>query len=273
MPCKLLDDLPREIRAEIYSYVLAPTGRITPKRSATGATLCSVPPLFPNGEINLNLLQTCRQIYQESKDVLWKDNILCFLPRRSISDPKEDVVFLYNDSPFARHARTVEIRFSPSDFDLAKVVTFVQPLGVSDPGELREVRFKISGMGTMTMFGESVSMIWQRAMRRRRYPHLKFGGFNPMSLFGILALAGNEENGHLRHLRRRLDIELGIRLSSNKARRSWFSVHKPEDCEETLQEFHRALGGDLYMDGVLCYRDGLRLRETFAALEAESQED
>jgi hypothetical protein len=125
----------------------------------------------------------------------------------------------------------------------------------------------------MTMFGESVSMIWQRAMRKRRYPHLKFRGFNPTSLFGILALAGNEETGHLRHLKRRLDIELGIRLSSNKARREWFSVHKPEDCEETLQELHQSLSGDLYMDGVLCYKDGLRLRETFAALEAESQED
>ncbi|KAE9365334.1 hypothetical protein N431DRAFT_430843 [Stipitochalara longipes BDJ] len=273
MLCKLLDYLPREIRAQIYAYVLAPTGHITPKRSPTGATLCSVPPLFPNGEINLSLLQTCRQIYQESKDVLWKDNILCFLPRRSIFDPKEDVAFVHSDCAFARYVRIVELRFTPSHFDLAKVITFIQPLGSWGTGSLREVRFKISGMGTMTMFGESVSMIWQRAMRRRRYPHLKFGGFNPTSLFGIFALAGNEEHGHLRHLRRRLDIELGIRLSSPKARREWFSVHKPEDCEETLQELHRSLGGDLCMDGVLCYKDGLRLRETFATWEAESQED
>jgi hypothetical protein len=102
---------------------------------------------------------------------------------------------------------------------------------------------------------------------------MKPRGFDSASLFNILRLAGNEETGHLRHLRRRLNIQLGIRLSSNKARREWFSVHKPEDCEETLRELHQSLGGELYMDGVLCYKDGLRLRETFAAWEAESSED
>lgn len=273
MPSRFLEDLPGEIRAQIYSYVLAPTGCITPKRTSTGATLWSWPSLFPNEEVNLSLLQTCRQIHEESKDVLWSDNILCFPPRRSIFDPEEDAVFVRSDSYFSRHVRTVELRFTPSPFDLAKVATFLQPLGAWDSGVLREVRFTISGMGTMTMFGELVSVIWQRAMRRRRYPNMKPGGFDSASLFNILRLAGNEETGHLRHLRRRLNIQLGIRLSSNKARREWFSVHKPEDCEETLRELHQSLGGELYMDGVLCYKDGLRLRETFAAWEAESIED
>lgn len=272
MPSKFLDDLPREIRAQIYAYVLAPTGRISIKRTPTRTTLLPYPSLFPNAEISLSLLQTCRQIYEESKEVLWNDNILCFLWRRSIWDPKEDAALVHSDSHLSRHVRTVELRFTPSPFDLAKVVTFLQPLGEWESGDLREVRFTISGMGTMTMFGELVSVIWRRALRRRTRPNVELPNFDSSTLFHILGLAGNEEKGYLRHVRRRLNIELGIRLSSNKARRDWFEVHRPADCEETLKELHQCLGGELYMDGVLCYKDGVRLRETFVAWAAESRE-
>ncbi len=102
---------------------------------------------------------------------------------------------------------------------------------------------------------------------------MKLGNFDQASLFHILRLAGNQETGYLRHVRRRLDIELGIRHSSNKARREWFGVHPPADCEETLTELHQGLRGPVSMDGVLCYNDGVRLRETFAVWEAESKED
>lgn len=277
MASKFLKDLPREIRTQIYAYVLAPTGRITIKRVYTKAAILPYPSVSPfvpeDGALNLSLLQTCRQIHQESKDVLWNDNILCFLWRRSIWDPKEDFEFLRSDSHLSRHARTVELRFTPSPFDLAKVVTFLQPLGEWNSGNLREVRFTISGMGTMTMFGELVSMIWRRALRRRRTPNAELGSFDSSSLFHILRLAGNEKSGYLRHLHRRLNIELGIKLSSNKARREWFEVHRPADCEETLNELHRCLGGELFMDGVLCYKNGFRLRETFATWEAETLEE
>jgi hypothetical protein len=273
MPSKFLDDLPREIRAQIYAYVLAPTGRISIKRTRSRTTLLSYPSLFPNAEISLSLLQTCRQIYEESKEVLWNDNILCFLWRRSIWDPKEDAALVRSDCHLSRHVRTVELRFTPSPFDLAKVVTFLQPLGEWESGVLREVRFTISGMGTMTMFGELVSVIWRRALRRRTRPNIELPNFDSSTLFHILGLAGNEERGYLRHLRRRLNIELGIRLSSNKARRDWFEVHHPADCEETLKELNRCLGGELYMDGALCYKDGTRLQETFVTWAAELQED
>ncbi len=72
---------------------------------------------------------------------------------------------------------------------------------------------------------------------------------------------------------RRLDIELGIRHSSNKARREWFGGQKPEDWEESVKHVHQGWGGVLFMDGVLCYNHGIRLREAFATWEAESRED
>lgn len=271
MSSKFLDDLPRDIRTQIYSYVLAPTGRIIIKgtsRIPTKATIHSYPALFPNAEISLSLLQTCRQIYEEAKDVLWIDNILCLPVSKSIGGVEaEDAMFRHNNPYLSRNIRILELQFAPLSFDSVKVDRIIQQLGEWKSVALREVWFTISSMGTMSMFGV---VVWRYILiMQGRTPHV---GLNA-TLPDTLSLAGNKETGHLRHLRRRLNIELGIRHISNKARREWFEVHHPADCEETLKDLHQCLGGDVYIDGALCYKDGIRLRETFAPWEAESRND
>ena len=117
------------------------------------------------------------------------------------------------------------------------------------------------------MFGETV---WRYILiMQGRTRHVRLDSPLP----DTLSLAGNKETGYLRHMCRRLSIELGIRHISNEARRKWFEVHHPADCEQTLKGLHQCLGGDVYIDGALCYKDGVRLRETFAAWEAESRND
>jgi hypothetical protein len=264
MSSKFLDDLPREIRTQIFSYVLAPTGRIIIKRTSgipTKAIIHSYPALFPGAEISLSLLQTCRQIYDEAKGVLWSDNILCLPFSKSIWDAEvEDAMFLRNYPYLSRNVRILELRLTPDSIDSVKVDRFLQQLGEWKSVVLREVWFTMSGMGTMSMFGETV---WRYIL------HIRLDAPLP----DILSLAGNKETGYLRHMCRRLNIELGIRHTSNEARRVWFENHHPADCEDTLKDLHQCLGGDVYIDGALCYKDGVRLRETFAAWEAESRND
>ena len=266
MSSKFLDDLPQEIRTQIFSYVLAPTGRIIIKQTSRTPTIHSYPALFTDAKVSLSLLQTCRQIYEEAKDVLWTDNILCFHLSKSIGGPEDGAVFLRNNSHLSRNVRIIDLRFTPGPFDLANLDKFFQLLAEWKLGVLREVWFTISGMGIMSMFGEAV---WEQALKGRTRPNIGLIS----TLFDTLGLAGNKERGYLRHIRRRLNIELGIRHSSSKARREWFGVHPPADCEETLMVLHQCFGGDLYMDGVLCYKEGIQLQETFAAWEAESRND
>jgi hypothetical protein len=214
------------------------------------------------------LLQTCRQIYEEAKDGVWIDNILCLPLSKSIGGVKvEDAMFLHNYSYLSRNIRILELRFTPDSLDSVKVDRFLQQLGEWKSVVLREIWFTISGMGTMSVFGEAV---WRYNLIMRGRPH-HVGLIS--TLPDTLSLAGNKATGYLRHMRRRLNIELGIRHTSNKARREWFKVHHPADCEETLKDLHQCLGGDVYIDGALCYKDGVRLRETFAAWEAESRND
>ncbi len=228
---KFLDDLPREIRTQVYSYALAPTGRIIAKRTSripTRATLHSYPALFPNAEISLSLLQTCRRIDEEAKDVLWIDNILCLPLSKSIWGAEvEDAMFLRNYPYLSRNIRIVELRFTPHYFDSVKVDRFLQQLGDWKSAVHREIWFTVSGMGKMSMFG---AVVWRYGLiMRGRTPHVRLNSPLP----DTLSLAGNKETGYLRHMRRKLNIELGIRQTSNKARRECFEVHYPTDCEET----------------------------------------
>ncbi|KAK0100828.1 hypothetical protein ONS95_007276 [Cadophora gregata] len=81
--------LPREIRDEIYSWILiSPTGYVRPIN--TGHSPTDPMPANPqftyshhtpfqrtsSESISFTILRTCRQIYVEAKDVFWKNNII-----------------------------------------------------------------------------------------------------------------------------------------------------------------------------------------------------
>jgi hypothetical protein len=164
------------------------------------------------------------------------------------------------------NVRTVEVQFTPIDVD--KVITYLPPLGSwARNGSLREVRFTVSGMGMMTLFGE---LVMSRRTNTPINETSRSGSGGSIPLFYVLGLAGNEDEDYLPGVKRKLHIGLRMGLLSNKMRREWFEQHPPAECEDTLNAMHHCLGGELYVDGKLCYKDGVRLRETFTICEVES---
>ena len=117
-------------------------------------------------------------------------------------------------------------------------------------------------MGTMSNFGEAL------------IPHLAEKNVTKMTdLYDMLRAAGDRKEGRLTHLKRGLDLQMGMYHLSSKARKEWFRQYSVEMCEDAFEEMHTLLRGDVRMDGVLCYRDGVRLRESFRQLGEESADE
>src|ERR1700731_4361894 len=80
MSLNFILSLPREVRDQIFIYALSsPTGYIyTSICTADRKHFALLPFELPNcvnpGRIRLSLLQTCKQIYQEAKDVVYEQN-------------------------------------------------------------------------------------------------------------------------------------------------------------------------------------------------------
>jgi hypothetical protein len=125
-------------------------------------------------------------------------------------------------------------------------------------------------MGLMTLFSELVLLSGTNAPPE----NLSRPGDRPsIPLLHVLERAGDDEGGYLLGVRRKLNVALRMELLSNKMRREWFQQHPLADCENTLNAMHLCLGGELYMDGILCYKKGVQLRETFGIYEIEGNGD
>lgn len=146
--------------------------------------------------------------------------------------------------------------------DIESVLWILQPLeALSRRGSLQEVSFTICGMGTMSKFGNAL------------IPVLSNKTLTKMTdVYEMLYAASDPRKGRIPHLKRSLDLKMGMELLSKKARKEWFRMYSVRLCEDALGQMHRILRGDVTMDGVLCYRDGVRLRETFKTLGEESAE-
>lgn len=144
--------------------------------------------------------------------------------------------------------------------DIESVVWILQPLeSLSRRGSLQEVSFTICGMGTMTKFGNALTPVLSNTTLTKM-----------TDVYDMLHAASDPREGRIPHLKRSLDLKLGWELLSKNARKEWFRLYPVRLCEEALGEIHRVLRGDVRMDGFLCYRDGVRLRESFKILGEET---
>jgi hypothetical protein len=125
MPPSFLN-LPLELRIEIYSYLFtAPKNRIelvkTPYRGASGpGARHKILPLNDDGgeEIRLSFLRTCKQIYAETKHLLWQLNTLHL---ESILHPaREGIIRPIAVMGFKHHVQSVQLDI---DFVLDKTVS------------------------------------------------------------------------------------------------------------------------------------------------------
>lgn len=181
------------------------------------------------------MIRTCKQVYRESRGVFWQYNTLV-IETRLLGTPNF-VNTLYTSW---EQLRSIELQFGLSKEDVENVRWILQPLeALSRRGKkLQEIQFTISGMGTMNKFGQAVRFDWT-----------PINGTTTMAdIYGFLNKASNPKTGCLAHLRRSLDLRLGMEHASANARKSWLETTPREQCEATLEKMHIVLGGDLFME-------------------------
>lgn len=262
--------LPPEIRKQIYAYLLAPTGRIKlfhfakeyPKISALRTE-----PFLTFEPIEYEILRTCKQIYEEASHAFWNLNLLRIeLP----NDTHHALIHRTLFEPRVRaNVRRIELRVwcNPQGLLDAKT-TFPGLRHLVDNGTLGEVLLTISGGATLSKFGDIVDS--SRYPRGRRpddlFPGNSIADWVSLRAF-LVGLSGDEagkaDEGCLSIIHRRLDLQLDMKNIPPDSAYQWLAHHPPLRSETLLWDVNKVFGGELSVDGVLCYKDEQQIRQTF----------
>ena len=258
MPSTLLT-LPQEIRNHIYSYIIAPTSRVCLHRhDSTHLFFAPYPTtsFLQRPTLDLRLLQTCQQVYKECRALFWVENAL----HLSMNGPYDELLPIHRRNLMERIHR-IELKFLLVPTDIPAYILYFKRLGQwAEQGNLHEVVLAVAGMGTMSQFGQIL-----RA--RKAHPVQKR---DVLTIFDMLRQGREKAEGVLLVPRRKLDLRFGFQHTSAKVRQFWFKEHTAKDCEDALRDLHEHLGGELYVDGELCYKDNKPIRETFKVWEVET---
>jgi hypothetical protein len=270
---RFLEDFPREIRDQIYHYVLvSPTGWaiLFPGQHGKHFRIRSydnsdTKPQY-GGLITLSLLSTCRQIHEETRDILLAENGVAF------ASPSH-LLYGFRELPaaLAKSIKRVEMRVClterhgleatakalgilgrwNAEGSLKAVTLNIAPEDVYDqsPG-LREALIKLREDG------EPVYLI-KRGKGRRL--NARRGDPLFQEYLSLLLGAGR---GCCSSLERKLVLNTGWACLSysGPGSRSGSSV---ESFCELVRELHDAWGGILSLDGVLCFKDHVEVGHLF----------
>jgi hypothetical protein len=281
MTSLFLAKLPREIRDQIYIYVLAPTGSVVlPDATnieergwrSTGARLEILPFVMErSGDlresvIKLSLLRVCKQIHGESKDLLWRHNAL-YLQR-----PSDLTIFIFWDRlayQLSHFLCTIDMDFVM--FDQRHIRSTKKALETfvawSRTGSLRKInlifvkRIRIRH-GYDTNFEELLA-IRTKAHIGSRLPMTWPTAEDCMKYWDLLWEVGSVKDGFAPHVQKRMIINSGLRNRNAHEKQQWLNRMLHSDPSGFATKLHEAFDGELWIDGVLCYKDGLQLYETF----------
>ncbi|KAE8445598.1 hypothetical protein EG329_013231 [Mollisiaceae sp. DMI_Dod_QoI] len=274
----LIDGLPREIRDQILLYVLAsPTGYVSlieadnddwPWRhlkeplkivptSSDGAILYDM-------KISLSVLRICKQIYYECKDILWKHNVL------RLQRPVDLTSFLVWDTlcrQLSCQLQSVELKF-----DL-----FVPRKFAATQGALQTL-VRWSRSGTLKKF----CLIFTKRVNRRtghdesfqevlgRWRGLPVWGTTPPpsisdceKYMALLRSLGSTDKGFASGVQKKVVLDTGLSTRTPLEKLMWLNRWSPLHPGWFAEELNHAVGGELYMDGMLCYKDGVKVEDVF----------
>lgn len=258
MPVNFLESIPREIRDEIYTYVLAcPSGsvRLFP-------WIYSPPNLRSNelqfdpsqnvitgneGPIDLSLLRTCKQIRRECKDIIWEHNGL------RLREPPN----LFNK--FKRYTTFRKIRY---------IKHIKIQLELLDWDELEWISKSLKAFVILAQEGslESIRLIATKDRRRRlvEFEHLanlkKQGENMDGRWYRAASISGFQSLSQ-----KTFAINTGWPRFSHWGKQNWLRVMllDPAQPNSLLKGIHDTFGGELYANGLLCYKDHTRVVEEF----------
>jgi hypothetical protein len=221
MPTSFLEVFPREIRDQIYAFVLASSSR--------AVTLC---PWTVEIASSLSLLRTCKQVHRECKDIIWHHNGL------SLRDPTQ---LFQKFKGLARHRHVRRIRQLKVCMELL------------DRDELEWISTSMKALGDWCRLGRLESITITTAWERPR-------GVDEFKEILSLRKYGESLDGRLYQdssTWTRMAVNTGWPRFSHWGKQRWLRemLLDPSGVDELLKEIHHSFGGMLYVDGRLCFRD------------------
>lgn len=257
-PCRFPADFPREIRDQIYSYVLTPVPGPTQASPWTvDLTLFKFLPYCAHqkptpgedceGTLDLALLRTCKQIHRECKEIIWRRNGLYL---------RQTPIFYYKLQGFVPW-------FGP------KIKELRINLELLDGDELDWIMRSMRAFATEKCRKHSPDRIRLIAVPDRPRTLQEFKEFLKLTKYGekvdgrLYSQTMVGESGCEGAI---LCINTGWPRFSSWAKQRWLRqmLLDSTNCETLLREIHDIFCGELYVDDVLYYRDHVRMVEAFA---------
>lgn len=227
LPLSFLEVFPREIRDQIYTYVLAsPSGIVT------------LSPWTIEVARSLSLLRTCKQVHRECKDIIWYHN------RLDVREPSHLYRKLHSLSKH-RHVRRIR--------------QLKMCLELLDRDELEWVASAARGLEEWCRVGrlESITLStdWEKPTGIEEFRDVlnlrKYGECLDGRLYRDTSTWT------------RMVINTGWPRFSHWGKQRWLKemLLDSSGLKELLVIIHEVFGGQLYVDGVLCFSDRIQVVE------------
>jgi len=213
---------PREIRDQIYTYVLA---------SPSGAV--SLSPWTVEVARSLSLLRTCKQIQRECKAIIWGHNALNLHFPTKLSQKLTRLAL--------RNKRIQHIKVY---------------LEILDHDELEWVTASLQGLSSWTRTG-SLASITIIAMKERPRTVEEFHEALSLRYWGeVVDGRLYEESKNATEI----VINTGWPRFSHWGKQNWLRTMllDPSGVSELLNEMHESFGGELHLNGELAFKDRVK---------------
>ena len=257
MSPNFLDQLPLEIRIQIYLYVLAcPSGSLNffswiydpayLRFQKIPADPVENTIVGKEGIFDLSLLKTCKQIRRECKEIIWEHNGL------RLTQPSKLFLRLqrYCDSRKIRTVQHITIQ-----------------LEVLDRDELEWMSKSLKALVDLVSHGslESIRLMTTRhkKLRAARYDDLsnlrKKGQIMDGRWYRAASISGHDSLPGKTFM-----INTGWPRFSLSGNQNWLRgmLLDSSQIHEILGDIHQIFGGELVVDGVLFYREGMAVAES-----------
>jgi len=294
-PLAFLQILPSEIRNHIFRYVVgSPSGIITLskvsyRRSPVRYKICTAD--AENAEvISLAFLRSCKQIYEESKDLLWKWNTLDIEELKhqhtregnsiaglyesltsKVQNLQMDADFICRQEAVANQELHAGLEVTRNFRELSKwknlkqlTVVLRDKFDKKDPVNFSHDKFK----RLLEMRNEGEKLGAEPILEATEFQLL----YKLCLLSFVRAFRSYQTSPvvvptplSLAHIKRNLVINTGETIIE-KGLPMRFIKPDEGDPNTMLRELHTAFGGSLWFDGKLLYEKGIKLGEAFTLM-------